>query len=368
MKTALIHDWLTSAIGGGENVLQVMHSLFPSPIFTLLYDEKKLQGSYFQDLEIHSSLIQKLPFANKLYRNYLPLFPYAIRQFSFDGFDLLLSSSHCVAKGLVKTKDQLHICYCHTPMRYAWDLMDVYLTQKKALGLKRLAMKQILKHLRAWDVRSSTGVDHFIANSHFVEKRIATCYGRSSEVIYPPVDTDFFTLESAKEDFYVTASRLVQNKRIDLIVDAFAEMQGKKLYIIGDGPEKSLLEKKATPNITFLGSCPRETVRLYLQKAKAFVFAAIEDFGIAPVEAMAAGTPVIALGQGGVLETVTPETGILYPDQTIASLKSAIKYFEITPFDPIACHLQASKFSAARFRRQFQTLVLHRYEQFNKNR
>ena len=369
MKSVLIHDWLTSAIGGSENVLQEMHRLLPSPIYTLVCDPKKLQGSYFQNLDIQTSFIQKLPFAKTKYRNYLPLFPLAIEHFDLHHYDLILSSSHCVAKGVITHPEQLHICYCHTPVRYAWDLMHSYLREAKLdRGVKGMMTRLILQYLRNWDVHSSPRVDHFIANSKYVAARIKKFYRRKSTVIYPPVNTAYFQMQEKKEDYYLTASRLVSNKRIDLIVDAFAQMPDKKLLVIGDGPEKEKLKSKAKKNIEFLGSQTDDQLKKYLQNAKAFVFAAVEDFGIAPVEAMASGTPVIALEKGGLLETVVPNTtGLFFKEQTIESLKEAVNQFEQMDFDPRKCRTRAEEFSKERFRKNFQSFVLDKYIDF-KNR
>ena len=218
MRSALVHDWLMSSVGGGENALQAIHELFPSPIFTLLKDEKKLRGSYFSDLEITTSFIQKLPFARKFYRQYLPFFPIAIEQFDLQPYDLILSSSHCVAKGVITNPDQLHICYCFTPVRYAWDLMNQYVKG----GIKGALARLLLHYIRGWDVHSASRVDHYVAISHYVAGRIRKCYGRAAEVIYPPVDLSFFHPGAVKEDYYITFSRFVPYKRVDLIVEACA--------------------------------------------------------------------------------------------------------------------------------------------------
>lgn len=369
MKSVLIHDWLTSPIGGSENVLQEMHRLLPSPICTLICDPIKLRGTYFQNLDIQTSFIQKLPFAKTKYRNYLPLFPLAIEHFDLHDYDLILSSSHCVAKGVITHPEQLHICYCHTPVRYAWDLMHSYLKEARLdRGVKGMMTRLVLQYIRNWDVHSSPRVDHFIANSRYVAGRIKKYYRRKSAVIYPPVNTAFYQLKEKKEDYYVTVSRLVSNKRIDLIVDAFAQMPGKKLLVIGDGPEKEKLLYKAKKNIEFLGAQNNDQLKNYLQNAKAFVFAAVEDFGIAPVEAMATGTPVIALGKGGLLETVVPHvTGVFFKEQTARSLMEAVQEFEQMDFDPKKCRSRAEEFSQERFRKNFQGFVLDKYIEF-KNR
>ncbi len=315
MKTAIVHDWLVSPIGGGEKVVEAIHRLFPSSIYTLVKNQKRLEKSYFQDLDIHPSFIQKLPWGVSKYKNYLPLFPLAVKQFNLKAFDLIISSSHCAAKGVVTQADQLHICYCHTPMRYAWDLMHQYLAEAGLeRGVKSLVVRFFLHYLRGWDARSSKRVDHFVANSKHVARRIEKYYGRESTVIHPPVDLAFFEMQSAKENYYVTASRFVPYKKIDLIVEAFSQMPDKKLVVIGAGPEWDKVQRKAKANIELLGYQPDSVLREYLQKAKGFVFAAIEDFGILPVEAMACGTPVLAFGQGGALETVLEgEDGPIFP-------------------------------------------------------
>lgn len=368
MRSAIVHDWLTSPIGGSENVLESIHRLFPSPIYTLLTNKAKLKNSYFQDLDIISSFIQKLPFAIEKYRNYLPLFPAAIERVDLTNFDLLISSSHCVAKGIIKSPKQLHICYCHTPVRYAWDLMEAYLSEANLdRGIKGMIARRILYSLRSWDARTAKRVDFFIANSRFVANRIEKFYGRQSEVIYPPVDIQYFQMKEKKENYYVTASRLVQNKKVGLIVGAFSHMPDKKLVVIGDGPEWEKIKKTTTPNVELLGFQTNDKLKEILQNAKAFLFASEEDFGIAPVEAMATGTPVIAYGRGGALETVLAgETGLFYEMQTEASLINAIKQFEKTAFNPQTCRHRAEQFSQSKFDKQLQAFVLDKYTKFKR--
>ncbi len=367
MKSAIIHDWLTSSIGGSENCLQAIHEIFPSPIFSLIANQENLKGSYFENLEIITSFIEKLPFSQKKYRSYLPLFPLAIEQFDLRSFDLVISSSHCVAKGVLTHPHQTHICYCHTPMRYAWDLMHEYLQDANLNhGLKGFLTKCILHYLRGWDVLSSSRVDHFIANSCFVKKRIEKFYGKTADVIYPPVDIENYSLHEVKEDYYLTAGRFVPYKKIDLIVEAFSEMPDKKLIVIGDGPEKEKIQKKSKKNIEFLGYQTNEKMNYYLQRAKGFVFSALEDFGILPVEAMATGTAVIAFGKGGAKETILEnETGLFFEHQTIGSLQKAIQQFEIQSWDPKKCRNQAEKFSKKNFTQQFHNLVINKYHESN---
>jgi glycosyltransferase involved in cell wall biosynthesis len=359
VRSAIIHDWLISGVGGGEKVLEAIHRLFPSPIYTLVKSAEKLKGTYFQDLEITSSFIQKLPKAEKKYKNYLPLFPLAIEHFDLKGYDLVISSSHCAAKGVITSPDQVHICYCHTPMRYAWDLMHDYLREAKLeRGVKGFFAKIFLHYLRGWDVHSAHRVDHFIANSKYVAKRIQKFYSRDAAVIYPSVDLTMFQEVSVKDDYYLTASRFVPYKRIDLIVEAFAQMPDKKLVVIGDGPEWKKVKGKAVKNIELLGFQPDEVLKQHMQKAKGFVFAAVEDFGIIPVEAMACGTPVIAFGKGGICETVVEgETGHFYREQTAPAIIEAIQAFERMEFDSKKCRTRAEEFSPERFNRQFQQFV-----------
>lgn len=360
MRSAIIHDWLISGVGGGEKVLQSIHQLFPSPIYTLVQNAERLKGTYFQDLKIHSSFIQRLPAARTKYKSYLPFFPLAIEQFDLTSYDLVISSSHCAAKGVITSPDQLHICYCHTPMRYAWDLMHEYLKESKLdRGIKGAMAKVFLHYLRGWDVHSARRVDYFIANSQYVARRIEKFYGRESKVIYPPVDLSFYQEVRAKDNYYVTASRFVPYKRIDLIVEAFSKMPDKKLVVIGDGPEWKKVKEKAAANIELLGYQSDEILRGLLQRAKAFVFAAVEDFGILPVEAMACGTPVIAFGKGGIRETVVSgETGVFYNEQSVPSLIDAVNEFEKLELLPQLCRKRAELFSQKSFNDGFSQFVL----------
>lgn len=368
MKSALVHDWLVG-IGGGEKCLEAIYSLFPSPIHTLVKDEKRIQGMNFAAAELTSSFIQKMPKGRTAYRNYLPFFPLAIEQFDLSDFDLVISLSHAVAKGAITHSDQLHLSYCFTPMRYAWDLTHQHLAELK--GFRKLCARLAFHYLRSWDVTSSSRVDHFAAISHVIERRIQKTYGRSSTVIYPPVSTHRFSVTKQKEEYYVAASRLVPYKRIDLIVDAFAQMPDKRLIVIGDGPEMAKIKKRATQNIEILGHQPDAILADYLAKAKAFVFAAEEDFGIIVVEAQAAGTPVIAFGRGASQETVIEDkTGIFFPDQTAMSLMVAVEDFERRQdaFDPYEIKAHAEFFNEERFKRQFHAFVKAKLEEFHENR
>jgi glycosyltransferase involved in cell wall biosynthesis len=363
MQVALVHDWLTT-IGGAEKVLEALVETFPAKLFTLVQDQEKLQGTPFEEMEVKTSFIQKLPRAHLKYRSYLPLFPLAIEQFDVSDFDLVISSSHSIAKGVLTHADQVHICYCHTPMRYAWDLYQQYLRESKLKsGVKGAIAKCFLHYLRMWDAHSSTRVDAYVANSHYVARRIHKLYEKEADVIYPPVDVDYFSLFEEKEDYYVTASRMVPYKKMDLIVEAFSEMPDKKLIVIGDGPEMEKIKKKAKKNIELLGYQSNDMLLFYLQRAKAFVFAALEDFGILPVEAQGCGTPVIAYGKGGARETVIEnETGIFFNEQTVSSLISAVKAFEIKEFDPQKIRAHAEQFQPEIFKEKFRSLAMKTLE------
>lgn len=357
MKIALVHDWLVS-VAGGEKVLEAICELYDGPIFTLFVDEKSIQSTPFEERTIHTSFLQKFPKFPSYYRNLLPLFPAAIEKLDLSGFDLILSSSHAVAKGIKKRRDQLHICYCHTPMRYAWDLSEFHLDQLHPL--KQIAARPMLKYLRHWDYKTHDRVDHFIANSSCVAKRIESHYGRSAAVIYPPVDTHLFTLAPKKENYFVTASRLVPYKRVDLLIKAFAKLPDKELRIIGTGPELKKLKSKAPQNVHFLGHLPAPTLRDTVSKAKAFLFAAEEDFGIVTVEAQSAGVPVIAFGRGGSLETVLPaSTGMFFKEQTPEAIREAVQRFDkmADDFEPAKIQRHAEQFSKDRFQAQFKSFV-----------
>lgn len=365
VKVALVHDWLT-VMGGAERVLESLLELYPADLFTLVKNTKNLKKTPFEEIEIRTSFIQKLPKSEKKYRSYLPLFPLAIEQFDLGVYDLIISSSHSIAKGVLTHADQMHICYCHTPMRYAWDLYQQYLKEVRLKsGVKGMMAKCFLHYLRMWDAYSSARVNAYLANSRYVARRIKQLYNQKAEVVYPPVDLNFYSLKEEKEQYYLTISRMVPYKKMDLIVEAFAAMPDKKLVVIGDGPEEEKVKGKATKNIEILPFQEREELRKYLQNAKAFVFASIEDFGILPVEAQGCGTPVIALGKGGALETVIQnKTGIFFPDQTVSSLREAIQKFEKESFDPQTIRLHAEQFREEVFKEKFQASVRLKYEAF----
>jgi len=296
----------------------------------------------------------------------LSLMPLAVEQFDLSEYDLVLSSNHAVAKGVLTGPDQLHVSYVHSPLRYAWDLQHQYLREAGlSSSLKGWLAKWMLHKIRLWDYRTAAGVDHFVANSRFIARRIRKVYGRRAEVIYPPVDVESFALGGRRDSFYLTASRCVPYKRMDLIVEAFASLPDKRLVVVGDGPELAKLKAKAGPNIELLGHQPFAVLLDLMQRARAFVFAAEEDFGITVVEAQACGTPVIAFGKGGALETIVglgageAPTGVFFPKQDVASLHEAVATFErhAIAFDPKQCRANALRFSSERFRREFSECV-----------
>lgn len=357
MKTAIVHDWLVS-LGGAEKVLIALLELYPSPLYTLLN-----KCEICDTADVTTSFLQKFPGAKHIYRNLLPFFPKAIESFDLESYNLILSSSHAVAKGVITHPHQLHICYCHTPMRYVWDLHQHYLEEMHPI--KRLFAKPLLQQIKTWDLESLNRVHHFIANSNYVAERIKKNYNREATVIYPPVETDLFEVNPRKEDFYITVGRLVSYKKIDLIVEAFGYLADQRLVVIGDGPEMKKIQSKAGKNVELLGRQPDAVMRELIGRAKGFIFAGDEDFGIAVVEAQAAGTPIIAYGHGGLLETVSKETGVFFEEQTIQSLCKALMSFEKQSFDPSTIRRHAERFSRQRFDREYTAFVNEQWNAFN---
>jgi glycosyltransferase involved in cell wall biosynthesis len=369
MKIAIVHDWLVG-YAGGEKVLEQILTVYPGAnLFSIVDFLSTEQRGFIKNKAVNTSFIQKLPFAKTKYRQYLPLMPLAIEQFDLSGYDLIISSSHAVAKGVLTGPDQLHISYVHSPIRYAWDLQHQYL-QESGLdrGIKGWAAKWMLHNIRLWDARTANGVDWFVANSHFIARRIWKAYRREAQVIYPPVDIKNFSLSTKKENFYLTASRMVPYKKIDIIVEAFSQMPDKKLVVIGDGPDYKKVKSKAGRNVEILRYQPSEVLKDYMQRAKAFVFVAEEDFGITPVEAQACGTPVIAYGKGGVLETcIDGKTGVLFDEQAIEGLISGVKRFSELQdtFDPFEIRSNAERFSEETFRQRFKAFVSEKWSAYS---
>lgn len=358
-KIAIVHDWLP-LYGGAERVLEQILLVFPqADVFSMIDAIPPDQRGFLQNKEVKTSFVQNLWQGKTRYRSYFPLMPLAVEQFDLSAYDLVISSSYSFAKGVLTGPDQRHLCYCHSPIRYAWDMQHQYLEQAGLTkGLKSWIVRILLHYIRLWDYRTAGGVDAFAANSAYIARRIMKVYRREAEVIYPPVAVQDFELEDKKEDFFLTASRMVPYKRIDLIAEAFSRIPEKRLIIIGDGPEMENVRAKAGPNVSLLGYKDNATLRSHLQRAKAFVFAAEEDFGILPVEAQACGTPVIAFGRGGVAETVNSgETGVLFADQSVESLVDAVRQFEKMSFTPAVIRRQAENFSAEVFRNHFANFV-----------
>ena len=360
MKIALVHDWFIDW-AGSEKVVEQILACYPSAdLFSLVDFLPQEHREKLQDKRATTTFLQSMPFAQSCWEWYLPLMPFAIEQLDLSGYDLIISSSHAVAKGVITGPDQLHISYIHSPMRYAWDMQHDYL-RAAGRGLRGLALRRALYKLRQWDSRSANGVDQLIANSRFVAKRIRKAYRRDAHVIYPPVDIEQFTVRESKDDFYLCAGRLTPYKRVDIIIEAFRHFPDRKLVVIGDGSELRRLKAMASKNVELLGYQPDAVLHDCLQRARALIFAAKEDFGILPVEAQACGTPVIAFAGGGALETVNSlssaaPTGALFKTQSPAAVVSAIRDFETNQarIEPTTCRANAARFSVATFRDEFQ--------------
>jgi glycosyltransferase involved in cell wall biosynthesis len=368
LKIAVIHDWLVT-YAGAERALEQILTLYPdADLFSLVDFLTDQQRAFILHKKASTSFIQKLPFARKRYRSYLPLMPLAIEQFDLSSYDLVISSSYAVAKGVLTNAGQLHVCYCYSPMRYAWDLHHQYLRETGLnRGIRGFIAQTVLHYMRMWDYIAANRVDHYLAISRYVAGRIRKTYNREATVIYPPVDTDTFVPLEGGKDYYLTASRMVPYKKIDLIAEAFSGMPDKKLIIIGEGPDFQKIRSKAGRNIELIGYQPAPVMKEYMQKARAFVYAADEDFGIVAVEAQACGTPVIAYGKGGSLETVIPlgnaehssPTGVFYSEQTIESLQNAVFLFEKNQDEFQGKHIRqnALRFNEARFKKEFKDFI-----------
>ena len=367
-RVAIIHDWLPE-VGGAEMVLAEMLKVFPgADLYSLIDFIPAAEREFLLGKQVQTTFLQHLPAVRRFYRAYLPLMPLAVEHIDLAQYQLVISSSYAVAKGVITGPEQLHLCYCHSPIRYAWDLQEQYLLQSgNATGLRGLLARALLHYVRIWDSRTSNGVDAFATNSRFVARRIWKVYRRRSRVIYPPVEAvpPYSCGSISGEPFYLSLGRLVPYKRVDLIVESFRKMPHLKLIVIGDGPERAQIEKTLPKNVTLLGRQPREIVRQHLQYAKALIFAAEEDFGIVPVEAQALGTPVIAYGKGGACETVLHQkTGILFMEQTRESLQAAINQADALEFSPEILRQHAARFSPERFRKDFTSWAVHKWQRF----
>lgn len=366
MKIAIIHEWLTT-YAGSEKVLEAMLAEYPeADVFTLIDFLPEKHRAIISPRVVHTSFMQKIPFVKYTYRYLLGLMPFAIEQYDLSQYDLIISNSHSVAKGVITGPDQLHICYCYTPMRYAWDLQAQYLKESGLFkGVASWVARLILHRVRIWDMRTAPGVDHFIACSGYIARRIRKIYRRDAAVIYPNVAVEDFVIGgSEREDFYFTSSRMVPYKKIHLIVEAFSKMPDRKLVVIGEGPQFKRIKALAGNNVTLLGYQPFPVLLSHLQRARAFIFAAEEDFGIAPLEAQACGTPVLAFAKGGALETVVDRvTGLYFHEQSATAICDAVQRFETMPrpLDPEQIRAHAERFSTRQFRRQFRQYVEERW-------
>ncbi len=370
LRIAIVHEWFVN-YAGSERVVEQILNLFPhADLFAVVDFLEDSQRDFIQHKKVTTTFIQKLPFAKTKFRQYLPLMPLAIEQLDLSAYDLIISSSHAVAKGVLTAPHQLHISYVHSPIRYAWDLQHQYLKESNLeRGIKSWIARWILHQIRIWDTRTANGVDLFIANSEFIARRIQKVYRRSARVIYPPVDLQSYTIRDQKQEFYLTASRLVPYKRVDLIVAAFSQMGDRQLIVIGDGEQMAKIRAEAGRNIQFVGHQESDKLREYMQNAKAFVFAAEEDFGITPVEAQACGTPVIAYGRGGVCESVRGldsdrPTGVFFVKQSVESICAAVIEFENSGdrIVPQTCRDNAMRFSTDRFQAEFLAFVNQAWE------
>lgn len=370
LRVAVVHDFLYTYAGAERVLGEILQVLPQADVFSLFDFLPEEERGFLKGKQVRTSFLQNLPLVKSRHRYFLPLMPLAIENLDVSAYDLVISSSHLAAKGVITSPHQLHICYCHSPARFAWDQQQQYLEQSGLTrGIKGFLARVLLHYIRGWDVRSAGGVDIFLANSQFVRHRIEKFYRRDATPVSPPVDLAGFPLHAAKEDFYLTASRLVPYKRIDVIVEAFSRMPARRLLVIGDGPEMPKLRRLAGGNVTLLGRQPQQALVDHMQRARAFVFAAEEDFGISPVEAQACGTPVIAFGRGGVTETVLPgETGVFFPRQEPEALIAAVAAFEGRTWDAPTIRRQAENFSREAFGRAFRHEVETGWARFRNRR
>ena len=372
MKVAIVQEWLVT-VGGSDKVVKAILDTFPdADIYTLVARKEVCDELGIPWSRVHTSFIQRMPLGTKKHRAYLPLFPLAIEQFDLRGYDVIISSSHCVAKGVLTKADQLHVCYCHSPIRYCWDMYNEYLEESHLdKGLKSWLVRAMLHPIRKFDAIAGSRPDFYISNSDYVGQRIRKTYRRTATTIHPNIDISRFELCGEKQDYYLASSRLVSYKKIDVIIEAFNRMPDKKLVVIGGGPNLEAYRKLAKENVTVMGYQPFDVLKEKMQHAKAFVFAADEDFGMIPIEAESCGTPVIAYGHGGSLETVKDgKTGMFFHEQTPEAVIEAVNKFEAMgeqPFAPEDCRKWAEGFSEERFRREIREFVEEKYEAFKKN-
>jgi len=364
-KIALVHYWLVG-MRGGEKIVECLCRIFPNiDIYTLIYNRNKI-SSVINSRNIYTSFLQKMPFSKNHHQIYLPLMPVAVEQFDLSNYDIVISSESGIAKGVITKTETCHICYCHTPMRYLWNMYFDYLENERVSFLKRKFIEIFFNYLRIWDLSTSFRVDYFISNSDNVRKRILKYYRRDSKVIYPPVPVNEFEFSGKKEDYYLIVSQLIPYKRVDLAVDAFNKL-GKKLIIIGDGSEKKRLARKAGKNIKFLGWQGDKVLKEYYSNARAFIFPGEEDFGITPVEAQASGTPVIGYGRGGLLETVIDGvTGLFFKKQDAKDLAETVERFEKIKdnMDSYKIRENARRFDTSVFENEIKSFITEKYSDY----
>lgn len=373
MRVALIHEWFVNYAGSERVVEQIIQCFPQADVFSVVDFLPDTERSFLMDKSVRTTFIQRLPMARTSFRRYLPLMPLAIEQFDLSEYDVVISSSHAVAKGVLVGPNQLHLCMCYSPMRYAWDLQHQYLAESNLKqGLKSALARWMLHKLRLWDTRTANGVDGFIAISHYIARRIEKAYRRQSTVIYPPVDVSKFDIGAERQAVYVTASRMVPYKRMPMIVEAFQQLPNRRLIVIGDGPDLDRCKTLAGPNVEIMGWQANDILLYWMQRAQAFIFAAEEDFGITPLEAQACGTPVIAFGRGAAVETICGKdgpgrTGVFFYEQTPASIAAAIREFEAIPdgINEQACRNNALRFSPSRFREELKLFVEEEWGNFS---
>lgn len=365
-RIAIVHEWFTS-MRGGEKCVEALCEVFPeAELFTLLHVRGSVSAT-IERMHMHTSFIQHLPFARRHYRHYLPLFPAAIQKLDLRGFDLIISSHHCVAKGVRTPHHALHICYCYTPMRYIWNLYDEYFAKDRAGVLTRTGMRLVTGYLRRFDIRTAASPHYFVAISQNVRKRVNDMYHRTADVIYPPVDTSMFRLSHKDDGYFLIVSALVPYKRVDLAIEAF-NRTGERLIIVGDGPDAPRLQKSAGSTVEFVGWQPDSVLAGFYANCRAVVFPGEEDFGLVPLEAMASGKPVVAFARGGALETVletkSPTTGVLFPEQTVESLIAAIRRLDTVKFVPESLRAFAMGFDREVYKQRMAAYVQEKWEEF----
>jgi glycosyltransferase involved in cell wall biosynthesis len=370
VKIAFVHEWFTT-YAGSEKVLECMLQEFPeADVYCLIDFLPANHRAFLEGKTVRTTYLQRIPFVSGMYRYLLSLMPFAIEQFDLSGYDVIISNCHAVAKGVITGPDQLHICYCYSPMRYAWDLQAQYLAESGfQRGLRSLIARWQLHQIRTWDHRAAQNVDYFVACSAYIGRRIKKAYQRASTVIYPNVAVEDFVIDGQREDFYLTSSRMVPYKKMHLVVEAFSKMPDRKLIVIGSGPQFKRCKALATGNVVLLDYQPHSVLLWHMQRARAFIFAAEEDFGITLVEAQACGTPVLAFGRGGASETVIDGvTGLLFHEQSAAAIQDVVKAFEATSsrFDPDVIRANAVRFSSERFRDEFRQYVDTKWREHTK--